>query len=138
MKGFWERLKARIIRFMQGRHGPDELSMYTMILAIILSLVFSFTGLSVLYIVFIALWVWCLFRMFSRQLEKRNAENRRFLEWMATVRRESKAFFLRLKNARVYKYFRCPGCKARMRLKRGSGEKDITCPRCGKTFHMKA
>ena len=138
MKEFLNRIRQSLSRFMVGRHGADELSMYTTLAALILTLVSSITGSLLLDVVGIGLWIWTLFRIFSRQTEKRIAENRLFLQKKTVWVREIKVFFLRLKNFRVYKYFRCPGCKARMRLKRGSGEKEIHCPRCGKDFTMKA
>ena len=138
MKGFLDQLRLTLSRFMQGRHGADELSMYSTLTALLLSIISSITGSVILNLISIVLWVWTLFRIFSRNQEKRIAENQTFLKKKTEWTREIKAFFLRLKNVRVYKYFKCPGCKARMRLKRGSGEKQIHCPRCGKDFTMKA
>ena len=138
MKAFWQKVKMRFAQFMQGRHGPDELSITMMYLAVLVSLIFSFSGVFPLYLLGLVLWIWCFYRIFSKKEDKRRAENRKFLETTSSWKREIKQFFVRLKNFRVYKYFRCPGCKARMRLSRGSGEKEIKCPRCGTTFKMKA
>ena len=35
---------------------------------------------------------------------------------------------------RDYKFFRCPSCRNRLRLPRGKGRIQITCPRCGHRF----
>ena len=43
-----------------------------------------------------------------------------------------------MKNRKDYKYFKCPNCKVLLRLKRGCGEKEITCVRCQHRFKQKA
>ena len=42
------------------------------------------------------------------------------------------------KTAAGYQRFRCPNCKQLLRLKRGCGEKQITCAKCGHQFQQKA
>lgn len=39
-----------------------------------------------------------------------------------------------ISQQRVYKFFRCPSCKSRLRVGRGKGKIQITCPRCGLRF----
>ena len=111
---FLQRLKMSLARFMQGRHGADNLGMFTLITGLACSLIGSFTGIGLLSLVGFALYIITLFRMFSRNHEKRMAENRK------------------------YRYFKCPNCKVLLRMKRGSGEKDITCVRCGYQFKQKS
>jgi hypothetical protein len=71
-------------------------------------------------------------------IQKRQAENSRYVHFMNNWQKEVKQFFLRLKGTKEYKYFRCPGCKNRLRLRRGCGEKHITCPVCKYQFDQKA
>ena len=80
----------------------------------------------------------CIFRMFSRNNDKRSAENRRYLamtERRRTARRQAKA---RFQNRKKYKYFRCPGCRAWLRLPRGTGVVTVTCSRCHTSFTQKS
>ena len=79
-----------------------------------------------------------LFRMFSRNHEKRSAENRKYIELTSGWKTKLSQFIKRTKNRRDYRYFKCPNCKVLLRMKRGSGEKDITCVRCGHQFKMKS
>ena len=44
----------------------------------------------------------------------------------------------RFKNRKVYLYYRCPQCRAWLRLPRNIGEKTVTCGKCGATFKKKA
>ena len=83
-------------------------------------------------------YVLCIFRMFSRNNDKRSAENRRYLamtERRRTARRQAKA---RFQNRKKYKYFRCPGCRAWLRLPRGTGVVTVTCSRCHTSFTQKS
>ena len=135
---FWQRIKESITRFMQGRHGADNLGMFTLLTGLVFSLLGSFTGISLFSLLGFALYVWTLFRMFSRNNEKRIAENRKYIELTSGWKTKSRQFAKRIKNRREYKYFKCPQCKVLLRMKRGSGEKDITCVRCGHQFREKS
>ena len=135
---FFQRIKASIARFMQGRHGPDNLGVFTLLAGLICSLVASFTGVAILSFIGMALYIWTLFRMFSRNHEKRIAENRKYIELTSGWKTKLVQFSKRMKNRRDYKYFKCPNCKVLLRLKRGCGEKDITCVRCGHQFKQKS
>ncbi len=135
---FWQKIKAGLARFMQGRYGVDNLGMFTLLTGLILSLLASFLGLGILSILGLALYVITLFRMLSRNREARAAENRKYIELTSGWKNKVRQFSKRMQNRKEYKYFKCPNCKVLMRLKRGSGEKDITCVRCGHQVHQKA
>lgn len=133
MGGFFSRLKAGFMRFMSGRYGTDKLNMVILTCGIILSL-----GSMILsYIVYIpylnlvltlisyALLIWVICRTFSRQTYKRYRENQRFLQ-----------FFKKLKD-RQHKYFSCPRCRQQVRVPKGKGKINITCPKCKEKFIKK-
>ena len=79
-----------------------------------------------------------LFRMFSRNLEKRRAENAKFMEkvWWPISRRMAGKRQQRMDKEHCY--FTCPGCGAVCRVPRGKGRIVITCPRCGNEIHGKS
>ena len=135
---FWQKIKAALARFMQGRHGADNLGMFTLLAGLVISLLSTFLRVPVLSFLGIALYVITLFRMFSRNHEKRMAENRKYIELTSGWKTKLSQFIKRTKNRRDYKYFKCPNCKVLLRMKRGSGEKDITCVRCGFQFKQKS
>ena len=134
---FLQRLKESLARFMTGRHGPDNLGMFTLIAGLACSILGSLTGLALLSLIGMALYVWTLFRMFSKNNEKRWEENRKYIELSSNWKTKASQFIKRMKNRRDYKYFKCPICKVLLRSKRGSGEKDIICVRCGHEFKQK-
>ena len=138
MNNFWQKIKASLARWMAGRHGVDDLGMVTLFAGLILSLVSSFAGSSLLSLLGLVLYVITIYRMLSRNHEARVRENQKYLSLTGNWTTKIRQFFRRMKNRKEYKYFRCPGCKQLLRLKRGCGEKDITCAKCGHQFKQKA
>ena len=120
-------------RFMQGRYGSDRLNMVLIILVVVLSLVnnilYLFIGSSVLYSLLSVLYCgvvgFAFFRMFSRNIVRRQAENQKWLNFWARL------------TDRNHKYFRCPHCKQRVRVPRHKGKISIRCPKCGEKFIRK-
>ena len=135
---FWDKVKQSLRSFMMGRHGADQLGMFTLITGLVLSLLASFTGIGLFSLLGLALYIWTLFRMFSRNHEARIKENQKYVSLTSNWQTKLSQFWKRQKNRKEYKYFRCPQCKVLLRLKRGCGEKDITCVRCGHQFKQKA
>ena len=135
---FWQKIKAGLARFMQGRHGADNLGMFTLLAGLVVSLLSTFLRVPFLSFVGIALYVITLFRMLSRNHEARMAENRKYLELTSGWKTKLSQFMKRMKNRKEYKYFKCPNCKVLLRMKRGCGEKEITCVRCQHKFKQKA
>ena len=71
-----------------------------------------------------------LFRMFSRNLVRRRAENARFLAWWSPIRGRLAGMRQRSLD-REHKYFTCKSCKTICRVPAGKGKIEITCPKCG-------
>lgn len=138
MNQFFQRMKLALARFMQGRHGPDHLSTFTLFTGLAFSLIGSFTGIGILPFIGFVLYGLTLFRMFSRNNEARIRENQKYLTLISDWKTRITQFVRRLKNRKNYKYFHCPQCKVLLRLSRGCGEKEITCVRCGHQFKQKA
>lgn len=131
-------MRQALARFMMDRHGADNLGMFTLLTGLVCSLLGSFTRVGILSVIGLALYIITLFRMFSRNHEKRVAENRKYIELTSGWKTKIRQFTRRMKNRRDYRYFKCPNCKVLLRMKRGSGEKDITCVRCGHQFRQKS
>ena len=135
---FLQNLKQKLAAFMVGRHGPDNLGMFTLLSGLVASLLGSFTGIGLFSLVGFALYVTTVFRMLSRNNTKRIEENRKYIDLTSNWKLKSSQFIKRMKNSKDYKYFKCPNCKVLLRMKRGSGERDITCVRCGHQFKQKS
>ena len=133
-----EKIKAGLVKFMAGRRGADELSLAMLIGGALLSLLGTVLHMPVLSLLSMAIYIFTLFRMFSRNIEKRYAENAAFLKLWSGMTSGIRQFFNRLKNMKKYKYFKCPECKSRLRLPRGVGEVTVTCGKCHHAFKQKA
>ena len=146
---FWQKIKQTLRSFMNGRNGADHLSvalLWTGLASYLLgsiagsmqgSIIFSLIGM-LLNLLGFAAYAFCVFRMFSRNLDKRRAENRRYVTLMEKKKTERRQAKVRFQNRKTYKYFKCPGCKAWLRLSRGKGVVTITCSRCKTSFTQKA
>ena len=141
---FFQRIGNALSRFMYGRNGVDRLCLTMIWTALLLdvinlflrdrqSVVYSILAFVSTVIVFLA-----LYRMFSRNLEKRRSENARFMEkvWNAVSRRIAGSRQQRMDKE--HRYFTCPRCGAVCRVPRGKGRIVITCPRCGGEIHGKS
>ncbi len=134
----WQRMKDAFARFMYGRYGSDQLSRFLLIVGIVLYLISWISGLGLISYVALALYFWTIFRMFSKNLEKRRAENQKYLELTGGVKTSATQARNRSKNRKEYKYFRCPKCKSWLKLPRGVGEVTVTCGKCKNQFRKKA
>lgn len=131
-----QRVSDGIRRFMFGRYGLDQLNVVLMIAAVALCLIsFLFSRINAVWTVALSfvlnllsyvLLFWYILRAFSRNIEKRNRENRRFL-----------AFRSRLTD-KQNRYYRCPNCKQTVRVPRGRGKICIKCPKCSEKFVRKS
>lgn len=135
---FLQRMKDGFRRMMVGRRGPDELSLALLVLGLVLSFASSATGIGLLYLIGLAAYGLSIFRIFSRSIEKRYAENLKFLSFWRSATGSVRQFINRMKNMRSYKYFKCPQCHSRLRLPRKVGEVTVTCGKCHHAFKQKA
>ena len=134
----WQRIKSGMQRMMAGRHGADQLSLALLIGGLILSLLTNITHFTVFYWLGLIAYIWGIFRMFSRNETKRAEENMRWVKFWTELKTSVRQFFARLKNIRKYRYFKCPECKARLRLPRKVGDVTVTCGKCHHQFKEKA
>lgn len=132
----------RLRAFMAGRNGMDGLGMALLIAAVVANLLSRFVhterGASALSLIALVLMVWCLYRIFSRNIAARQKENQKFTGIFSRVKSGAADVKYRMDNASEYKFFTCPGCKNRLRVPRGKGKIQITCPKCGQRFGGKS
>lgn len=134
----WERIKFSFSRFMYSRYGADQFSRAIVTASLVLLVLSYLFGIQLFWYLSFAGYVYAIYRMFSRNIDKRSQENQAFLNKTAHWRTEYSQFKVRWRNRKQYKYFKCPQCRTRMRLSRGVGEKQITCRNCQHTFNQKA
>lgn len=135
---FLERVKRFMDQITAGRRGADQLSLALLVLGLFLSMLTSVTRIGLFYLIGLVAYGFSIYRMFSRKIEKRYAENMKFLKLWNGWRSSLRQFVNRMKNMRQYKYYKCPQCRAWLRLPRKVGEVTVTCGNCHSTFKQKA
>lgn len=132
------KIKEAFHRFMYGRYGNDRLNQCLLIAFLICTILDIFIDnvyLSVLFTSWNFLILICIyFRMFSRNISKRYAENQKYLVLENKVRR----FFERTKyiqqQRKEFHIYTCPQCKQKIRIPKGKGKISVRCPKCGAEF----
>ena len=76
------------------------------------------------------------FRILSRNLPKRQAENLRWLDWWGRTRRITDGAIKRHRD-KEHKYYTCKQCGTVCRVPTGKGNIIITCPKCGAKIQAK-
>ena len=126
----WYFMKEKLQRFMWGRYGNDRFNQFLMIVALV-CLALSFFGLRIFYVLALALLVYVYYRMFSRNMSKRSAENQWYLKKEMKVR-SGRNFLpdtgiIRSLNVRnADRSSGCPDTKERLRSTAENAERNLS------------
>jgi DNA-directed RNA polymerase subunit RPC12/RpoP len=122
---------------MSGRYGPDHLNVALIILSFLLGIVSSLSRLRLLtYVSYVPLAL-AVIRLLSRNIPSRRRENDRFLRYWSPLKTRAKHGITRFRERKTHAYFKCPACRKPLRVPRGKGKLQITCPKCGERFVKK-
>lgn len=127
-------MRHRLRRFLDNCYGFDFLGYLLLAASVLMALCSRLTDVVFPSLIGSILLVWAFARALSHDIHKRWAENQRLLKLLPNLRRALSDGVERHRQRRDYKFFRCPGCRNRLRLPRGKGRIQITCPRCGQRF----
>lgn len=119
---------------MQGRNGIDEMGMVLIWTSLIILIIGTLLDGFLLSVIAFALLVYSYFRVFSRNLGARQAENQRYLAQRERLRFKLQSLKVRLGLHKTHKYLKCKKCGKKMRVPRGKGKIEVTCPHCGEKF----
>lgn len=125
------RVRERMRGFMTGRYGADQLSRVYLGITMACLVISLFTKWQIFYMIGIVLLVYTYFRIFSKNISKRYEENQKFLNWRYQLA-------VKRNRRKIYRYFKCPGCKQKVRIPKGKGKVAITCPKCHMEFIRKS
>ena len=141
-------MKERLRKFMEGRYGADELNRFLTVCGWVLLLIgFVLSGIdnkvtlivgSVLVTLSWALLIYSLFRTFSKRTQERASENYRYFVCKNKVLGWFRRRKARWQDRKTHRYFRCPQCRATVRVPKGKGKIRITCPKCKHQFVKKS
>lgn len=126
--------RERVAAFFIGRNGPDALAKTFMWISLLpLPFVWFLPNpwvSAALYLVSVGLMGYAFFRIFSRNLWKRQKENLAFVRFWQFRK-------TRFAQRKTHCFFRCPRCKAWLRVPKHRGRIVVTCRPCGHRFEKK-
>ncbi len=128
--------RDRLNNFMQGRYGQDQLSRFMLMVSLVFLILGFFVripGLSLLVLVLLGI---VYYRMLSRNISARYAENQKYL----ALKGRFLGFFKKGGQSQsdgTNMIFRCPKCSQKIRIPRGKGMVEITCPKCRTKFRKR-
>lgn len=133
------KLKYSLYRFMIGRYGSDQLNIALLILSILVSLIGGILFQRSIYVslVVYAISILILFRGLSKKIYKRQQENMKFMRLIQPIKSKYKLIKLNL-TQKQYKHVQCPRCHRTLRVPRGRGKIEITCPHCHVAFDKRS
>ena len=127
-------MRNRLQRFMAGRYGVDTMNQGLSVCSLILIVFGIFFKVSLLYWVGLAVIIYIYFRMLSKDIPRRYAENQAFLQqyyrltgWF-TGKKQS------MERNKGYRIYKCPQCRQKVRVPKGKGKISIHCPKCSNDF----
>lgn len=133
-------MRKWLYKIMYGRYGNDKLN--TCLLWVYIGLFVVITVLTAFSenIGWVLIWtlrllLWALlftimFRMFSKNIQKRRKENERFLGFFKLQKNK-------IRDRKTHVYRKCPSCKATLRLPKAKGKHTVVCPRCKNRFSVR-
>lgn len=140
--------RYKMARFFSGRTGVDALGRTVTWIALLLMILTMITHSNIVYLLAMVCIAYSLWRMLSKNYQKRYYENAKFLEKTAGIRRKFsgmpykiRSFVSRVKSnhqqRKIYAIFKCPSCKQKLRVPKGRGKIEVTCNRCHAKFIKK-
>lgn len=125
----------------KGMNGFDKFGIFTWSVSLAFFIATIFSHSFVVYLIAVFFLVVSVFRLFSKNTDKRYLEEQRFLKFFYNIKYffiDTKNFFKRKRFASSkdtsYKYFSCPKCAQKIRVPKGHGKVEISCPKCGEKF----
>lgn len=117
-------------RFFNERNGADALSCFLIGVAFFLVILFLIAQWNYLTLIALIPIGFAIFRILSRDLEKRAAENEAFVGFFRSLAGRFRLTRDRFRDRKTHLYFRCGCCERWIRVERGHGEVKVTCPGC--------
>lgn len=132
------RFQQKIMQFMRGRYGVDQLSNFLIAAAVVVAILGIFVRVPIFNILCWVLMIIGYIRIFSKNTGKRYAENQKFLDKTFKIRNAYARLKYRMKygkqNSDPYYIYQCKKCGQKIRIPKGKGKIMITCPKCKNQF----
>ena len=129
--------RERIAAFMMGRNGADQLYHFLIVVCCVIIIVNVFVNSLILSLLEIGLFIYAIFRSMSRNVYKRQEENRKFLKLFEKPKKYFELQKCKRRDRKTHVYKKCPSCKNNLRLPKVKGKHTAVCPCCKTRFDVK-
>lgn len=123
------RMKSAFI----GRHGIDQLNIALLVITLIMAATTLIIESNDMGLLCWFPFLYCLYRMFSKQHIARYKENVRFIKCLSPILKPLYVKVARVKD-KQHKYCQCPSCKQTIRIIKSREKITISCPMCKSEF----
>lgn len=134
--------RQKVINFMQGRYGVDQLSNFLIWTAVIIALLIMIIRVPALQIVSWLLIIYAYVRILSKNINKRYTQNQKFLNYTFGIRNIFAKIKYRIKYGKQgqepYRIYQCRKCNQKIRIPKGKGKIMVTCPKCKYQFKRRS
>ena len=132
----------KLKQFMTGRNGPDKMTYGLLVIYCIFSVVKiflrqSYWGYIIASVLQYSILAYAVFRILSRNLEKRYQENLSFQRMTAWLDPYIEHLKLRIQFFSTHRFRKCKHCGNFLRLKKSKGKREVKCPKCGKLLKFR-
>ena len=130
-------LRNKLIKFMYGRYGVDELYKFLFILYIITFIINIFLNSLILEIISLIIVLYTFYRVLSKNISKRCKENREYLKLKKKLIKPFKNIKRNISD-KDHIYKKCSKCKTTLKLPTPyeRGIKHTNCPKCKKRLTL--
>ena len=125
-----QKFTMKLQQFMAGRYGSDRFSLFLNIVGLIFAFLGNFKSLRFFYFVGLGIIIYGLYRAMSKNFEARRKELNWYLRVSEKPRAEIKLLGNKIRDRKTHKYFKCKSCKTVLRVPKGRGKIEVTCPKC--------
>jgi len=125
------KIKSFFRRLYERSYGFDDLNRYLIYGALAVSIINIFFNNTVLRVLMMVLDILFIIRFFSTNKIKRVEENRAF-------RKLIKYISLVWQYRKTHRIFMCKNCGKFIRIPKGQGKVEVTCPECGRHFDTRS
>lgn len=118
-----KKIKDKIRRWFTGRYGIDDLGKLLLWVSIIFYVTGQLLGSMLCVSLSSVTAIMFCYRFLSRQIYERSEENLKYTRYV-------KSWKLKYQYRKTAKIYMCPQCGKMIRVPKGKGKIQITCPNC--------
>lgn len=127
----------KMYKFLNGRYGQDELYRFLLIICLVIIIINIFVESVILRILELVIFIFAMYRVFSKNKYQRNKENKKYLQVKDKMFNYFNYQKKKYQDRNTHMYKKCPKCRQKIRLPLKKGKHTVKCPNCKERFEVK-